>query len=187
VLANNRVHDNGVCGVYYCLRTTHSICRDNELVENGVDGISVGERDTDHLITGNRFRGNKRAAIGFRRPKVQSGDRVIIKENHFTVDAAGSEHAPIDVCEKMRDIQIIGNQFDSSAGTAIRIGADCERITVVGNVAGPDAAPARVESASATSDQPTGTLPDVSPGSLPPTGAKHLRVASIPAWVDRTR
>ena len=50
VMADNISEYNSGCGVFYCLRTKYSICENNILRHNGRAGISVGERDTDHLI-----------------------------------------------------------------------------------------------------------------------------------------
>ena len=56
VLRRCTCRHNGHDGIFYCLRVSYSLCEACVLEENGQHGISIGGRDTDHLIRDNAIR-----------------------------------------------------------------------------------------------------------------------------------
>jgi hypothetical protein len=183
VLRGSRVHDNGGCGIFYCLRTTHSACCGNEILDNGEAGISLGERDTDHRIEGNRIAGNAWAGILFRAPLRQSGDRVRIVKNAIGPNAAREGGGEIAIPAAVRDVAILENAFAEGA-VPLRVERGCEGIRFWGNtVGGRDAGPADVAGAAdeVLADRPRELTP-VGPEALGPDGARHLGVAHLEPW-----
>ena len=130
VLSGNVVHDNGRDGVFYCLRTTHSLCEGNTIRDNGGAGISIGERDTDHLIRANDVSGSGGPAVVFRRVQFHGGDRVVLEANTF---AGNGGDADVVVAPGIRDVTIRGNRSERPAGPAVAIGGGTRGIHLVGN------------------------------------------------------
>jgi hypothetical protein len=186
VLADNHIHHNGDCGIYYCLRTTHSICRDNRIESNVNHGITVGERDTHHLIENNIIGSNGKAGLIFRKPVHESGNHVIVKNNHFT--GATSTRAAIEVQAGLQDVHLIANTFDASLpAPVIRISTDCETLICRDNLqAGKPLAAHDIESESALITAADHPLPEVSPAHVEPHGGRHLRIHTLDPWIDRT-
>ena len=132
-MTENRIERNGRCGIFYCLRTTHSSCRGNWIERNAGSGISIGERDTDHDIVDNVIAGNGQGGIVFRPPRAHGGDRVRIAGNRIGPNEAGEQGYELDVAGGLRSILVTGNTFTPAGNTAIGVGPDCTDISVVGN------------------------------------------------------
>lgn len=181
LLEDNNVHDNGGCGVFYCLRTTHSICRNNTLLDNGDVGISIGERDTDHQVCGNTIRGNGGSGVAFRPPRVQSGDRVRLEDNCIGPNCRGEAEHEIVVPDGLRQVLIAGNEIAADKGKALAVGADCGEISFAGNtVNGRAQTPEDIEGQAA--DNTDADFPDVGPAALPLDGARHLNMETLTPW-----
>jgi len=179
VFQGNRSHRNGGCGLFYCLRTTHSLCAGNRFEENGDAGISIGELDTDHRIAGNTVRGNG-SGIHFRTPLAHGGDRVIVESN--TIGPNGGP-AEIVLTERLRDVCVRGNHFSGGERPALRVGPGCERIAFEANtVAGREQRAEDVAGDAAA----IGGWRDIAvgPAALPLDGARHLGVAKLPRWEE---
>ena len=191
LLQHNHAHDNGACGVFYCLRTTHSICEDNRLERNGEAGISIGERDTDHWIRRNVIADNGGYGIEFRPPIAHGGDRVRIEGNTFACNARSGEPAAlrceVHVPAGLRDILIADNSFEpAEQGKALMVDASCERVGVAGNTIAGQRQPAgglMVETGDTLLALPA-DFPAVGPAALPLDGARHLNVDLLPPWGD---
>src|SRR5690606_24852864 len=134
--------------------TSHSICRENVIEHNGLEGISIGERDTDHLIEANEIRDNGRSGIGFREPQIEGADRVIVRRNTLADNAAATDHRQLQIASRINDIYILDNIFSSPSDKPVAVGAECTRVALAGNRVGDEALePRHVESAeSAGSD-----------------------------------
>ncbi len=181
LLQRNHVHDNGACGVFYCLRTTHSICEDNRLERNGGAGISIGERDTDHCIRNNTIAANGGHGLEFRPPIAHGGDRTRIEGNTFAGNAQRINPpalaAEIHIPAGLRDILIAGNVFQPAPDSrALLIDAACAGIGVIDNQINgrpqPDGLPVRADE-----------FPPVGPAALPLDGARHLNIDRLPPWL----
>ncbi len=183
VMQDNRVHDNGGCGLFYCLRTTHSICAGNRLERNGEAGISVGERDTDHCIRDNDVVSNAGHGVEFRRPLAHGGDRVRIEGNRFESNhtlAAEPERVEIDIPAGLCDVHIGGNRF-TGGGRALRVEPGCQRISCADNTVDGRALGA-ADAAGPVQFGAPDRLPPVGPEALPLDGARHLGIGVLPPW-----
>lgn len=178
LLQDNRVHDNGRCGIFYCLRTTHSICRNNVIENNGEAGISIGERDTDHLIAGNVIRGQGGPGVLFRTPARRSGDRVRLEGNVIGGNCRTAGAAEIEIHPQLKWIHLKGNVIDPNHVPAVSVGEGCTDIYIDANtVSGRAQAPGDIagQRELATFSAPP-RFPDLGPLALPADGARHLFV-----------
>jgi hypothetical protein len=187
VMLNNRVHHCGQCGLFYCLRTSHSICRGNVLTHNGSDGISVGERDTDHLIEGNTIEGNGGPGIGFRKPVVTSGDRTLVVNNTLRGNGGSRDVATCEIviADRLHDVHLSGNTIHPLPGRrAVSVDAGCTGISVVNNTVAGRAMTAGdvVDGQNLVQWTAPAALPQVGPAALPLDGALHLAWASLAEW-----
>jgi len=188
VLEDCRVRDNGADGIYYCLRTTHSVCRRNEIAANGRSGISVGERDTDHLIAENRIEGHPAGAVVFRGPVRTGGERTVVRGNRIGPGGAASRGAQVAVAEGLRDVYVLDNVFSDEAGPALSVGPRCRGVVFAGNRVGDREQAARdvTGAGEAVTLACPAAVPAVGPGGCPPQGARHLNVATLPPWDEAT-
>jgi len=191
IMQDCRISDNGNCGCFYCLRTTHSICRRNEFRDNAGPGISVGERDTDHLIAQNTIAGNGQEAIVFRSPLRQSGDRVLVIGNRIGPNGVKDRRPEILIPAGLHEVHILDNTFTPGSGPALSVAQGCKHISFAGNkVGGREAGQAAgrqpdADIAGAVQEvlrERPKDLPPVGPGALPLDGARHLNVPKLPPW-----
>ena len=177
-LTGNTIKNNGNCGVFYCLRTTHSVCENNTIHDNGSDGISIGERDTDHLIAGNDIQRNGGAGVSFREPTRISGDRVIVRGNRMSQNGRTSPGAEIKIPAGLRDIHIEGNSLQPRDGQpAIFVEPGSERISIGDDNTVADAPLAATDVKDDACLVHWGTptaLPPVGPAELGSDGGRHL-------------
>ncbi|MAE60873.1 MAG: hypothetical protein CMJ49_05880 [Planctomycetaceae bacterium] len=181
VISGNHVHDNGGCGIFYCLRTTHSRCDRNTIERNGLDGISIGERDSDHLIEGNVIRENGGAGVLFREPMRRSGDRVRLRRNEIAANGKGEGRAEIDIAAGLREVWVESNAIRPESRPVICVGGPVEEVYVVGNTV--DGREQRAEDVVGDSggvrfESPVG-FAEVGPEAAPKDGARHLGVGEI--------
>lgn len=155
VMENNVATDNGKWGLFYCLRTTHSICRGNTFERNGECGISVGELDTDHLITNNTVRDNRGPGVLWRDPVNVSGDRCHLHGNTIS----GNDGPAVLIPAGIDAIDLRGNNVEGD----IQIDPGATNITRDGDA------------------EPTFK---VGPAALPLNGARHLGIARLPVWIE---
>ena len=180
-LQRNRIEDNGGCGIFYCLRTTHSLCEENEIARNGREGISVGERDTDHVLSRNTVTGNGGTGILFRERLVQSGDRTRVEGNRVASNG-GVHGAEVVISPGLRDIAVEGNRIEPGEGRlALKVGEGCANITFAGNTIG---GREQRESDFAGERQAVcisvrNDFPFVGPQAAPCDGARHLGIAVL--------
>ncbi len=66
VVSNNTARHNGEDGLFLCWRVRHGLFENNLLENNGRFGISIGHKDTDNLLRGNRVVLNDQAGVFFR-------------------------------------------------------------------------------------------------------------------------
>jgi hypothetical protein len=173
-LRENKIENNGVCGIFYCLRTTHSLCENNIICGNKSHGVSIGERDTDHILRGNTIQNNGGAGIYFRAPVVQSGDRVWIEDNTLSNNNRDEKFAEIFIERGLRDVAVIGNHIGSTPGAAIVVEDECENIFAAKN---------EIENNTGS----TSNAIHAAPESFPPIGpkaadensARHLNISPL--------
>ncbi|MGB9587472.1 MAG: right-handed parallel beta-helix repeat-containing protein [Armatimonadota bacterium] len=131
VMEHNRIERNGGCGVFYCLRTTHSICRANHISENAADGVSIGERDTEHLIERNEIANNGGHGILFRRTRFHGGDCVVLRNNVLALNCRAKPGSEIHLDSELRDIHITENSIKPRSGnSAMFVGPGCRSVAI---------------------------------------------------------
>lgn len=169
--------------MYYCLRTTHSICRRNDIQDNGRNGISIGDRDTDHLIEGNTIAGNALEGIAFRAPSRRGGDRVLVVGNTIGPNCAKEGKCEISIPAGLRDIHILDNRFEPGATVPLAVAKGCRNVSFSGNIVRGREGRADVEGAAdqVSRDRPK-DLPAVGPAALPLEGGRHLSIDKLRTW-----
>jgi parallel beta-helix repeat protein len=79
-----RLHDNGQIGLFLCWRVRHGQFVNNQIINNGQHGISIGHKDTDNLFLDNLVSGNKISGIYFRPETIlNSGHRNTFRNNQI--------------------------------------------------------------------------------------------------------
>lgn len=71
VMTGNRLHHNRL-GLFFCWGVTDGLAADNDIHDNATHGISLGHRDTDNRLRGNRIERNGETGILLR---VEGHDR----------------------------------------------------------------------------------------------------------------
>jgi hypothetical protein len=72
---------NASDGLYYCLRVSHGVLEESEFIDNGRHGVSIGGRDTDHLIRRCTVRANGGCGVFFRpQDPVMAPSRNVVEE-----------------------------------------------------------------------------------------------------------
>lgn len=182
VMRNNRIEDNGGCGIFYCLRTTHSLCAENHIARNAKDGISVGERDSDHIIRYNVIEGNAEAGVVMRTPAAIGGDRTWLEGNRLSGNNTGGKYAEFYVAGGLTDVCLIRNRIEPAGGPAIFIEPGSSGLHVTENT---------VDGRAQTRDDVAGEAASVSfeePNDFPPVGPQaagddavwHLNLRELP-------
>ena len=132
---------NGSDGLFLCWRVRHGLFEENQLLENGGFGVSIGHKDSDNLLRRNLVRGNARHGFYFRNEaEGMAGHRNRIEENTIEDNGREGEAAAIAIDGETGGTVIRGNTIrDTRAGdarrqrTAVRIGAKAGEVTVEGN------------------------------------------------------
>ncbi|MFB3881794.1 MAG: right-handed parallel beta-helix repeat-containing protein [Armatimonadota bacterium] len=85
VVRNCRSVNNDEDGIFLCWRVQEGRFENNECLDNGRHGISIGHKDTDCLFVGNTIRGNGKHGIYFRDEKpTNAGSRNTFR--HTTIE-----------------------------------------------------------------------------------------------------
>jgi hypothetical protein len=134
VFEGNRVVRNDGCGLFYCLRTKYSLCEHNHFEANRREGISIGERDTHHLIRDNVIRNHGGAGIAFREPLRESGDDVLVTGNRCEHNCRKTGRHEIVIPGKLHRVWILRNSIASAKGRALSVGPKCSEIRFAENV-----------------------------------------------------
>lgn len=181
VMEYNRIERNGGCGVFYCLRTTHSICRANHISENAADGVSIGERDTEHLIEGNEIVNNGSHGIVFRKPRYHGGDCVVLRSNLLALNCRAKPGSEIHIDSELREIHITENSIKPLSGNcAVFVGPGCRSVAIWKNTVldRPQAIEDITGETTAVQMRQPDTELRVGPDVLPSDPEKHLGMRS---------
>ncbi len=184
VMRGVRSVNNGECAIFYCLRTTHSILEDCTFTGNGHSGVSIGERDTDHVIRKNVIRGNGRWGVLFRGAQLIGGDRVRLEGNTIAGNCTADGDEEILLRDPVRDVHLVGNAIEAGKNKAVRIDKGCTGVHLSGNtVAGKPLPADHVTAPGGVSDEAR-QLPPLGPEALPLDGALHLNIPKLPKWSE---
>lgn len=109
---------NGQDGLFLCWRVKEGRFENNTLQANGRFGISIGHKDTDNLLRGNRVFGNHQDGIFFRNETDgMAGHRNRIENNLIENNGLQAPVAGIRVRGETRDLVFSGNTIrDTRAG-----------------------------------------------------------------------
>lgn len=114
-LLENQLTHNGRDGIYYCLRTTHSLCADNLIAHNGRVGVSLGTRDTNHLLLRNKIEGNGGCGVRFRDGPYPA-NYVELRENELSGNCVAQDEAEIIIGAGLAHVQLVGNHIAPRTG-----------------------------------------------------------------------
>ncbi len=113
----NRVHDNGLDGLYLCWRVQHAVYEGNKSWNNGDNGISLGHKDTDNLFIKNTVSGNANAGIYFRDDtEINAAHRNTFEEN--VIEDNGRPGAPgygVRIEGVTHNLKFVSNTIRSNA------------------------------------------------------------------------
>jgi parallel beta-helix repeat protein len=101
---------NGEDGLFLCWRVKNGLFEDNTLQGNGRFGISIGHKDTDNLLRGNKVLGNKEDGIYFRQESEgMAGHRNRVENNLIENNGLKRAAVGIRVRGETRDLVLTGN------------------------------------------------------------------------------
>jgi hypothetical protein len=101
---------NGEDGLFLCWRVKNGLFEDNLLEGNSRFGISIGHKDTDNLLQGNKVLGNHQDGIFFRNEtEGMAGHRNRVENNLIENNGLGRPAAGIRVRGETRDLVLKGN------------------------------------------------------------------------------
>ena len=134
---------NGNDGLFLCWRVRHGTFENNQLLENGRFGISIGHKDTDNLLRKNVIKDNAGHGVVFRSESYgMSGHRNRLVDN-LIENNGGKEKkggAGIVIEGETEGVVIQGNVIrdtrrdgDSTQRTAIRLGQKVGEVTIEKN------------------------------------------------------
>ena len=113
---------NGDDGLFLCWRVKNGVFENNTLEANGRYGISIGHKDTDNLLRGNRVLGNHEDGVFFRNESEgMAGSRNRVEDNLIENNGVGRAAAGIRVRGETQDLVFKGNTIrDTRAGVERR-------------------------------------------------------------------
>lgn len=116
---------NGEDGLFLCWRVKNGVFENNTLQANGRFGISIGHKDTDNLIRGNKVLGNYEDGVCFRNEtEGMAGHRNRVENNLIENNGLKKAAAGIRVRGETRDLVLKGNTIRDT-----RTGSDRKQTT----------------------------------------------------------
>lgn len=101
---------NGEDGLFLCWRVRHGLFQDNTLEGNGRFGISIGHKDSDNLIKGNRVALNSKSGVYFRNETLgMAGHRNQLVGNLIENNATSGDGAGIRIRGEVNDLEFRNN------------------------------------------------------------------------------
>jgi len=130
-------------GLFWCWGVKDGVAENNEIRNCSEFGISIGHRDTDNLMRGNRVFNSGKAGLVFRAPPdappYRAAHRNRAEANRF--EGGGTEEEPavgIDVQAPVEDVVLQNNHFvnppDSHLDIGIRVAAGVSNLSIDGNM-----------------------------------------------------
>ena len=133
------VHHNIQDGLFICWRVRHGVFADNLIESNGRCGLSIGHKDTENLIDGNRILSNGSHGLLFRpeRPEL-AAHRCIVRRNTITDNGRRrADGCGIRVEGSTTQLTIENNEITCTKGArqvvGIWLGASTDRISLSNN------------------------------------------------------
>jgi hypothetical protein len=156
------------------------LLEDCEISNNKNDGISIGERDTNHHIRRNRIINNGRHGIYFREPvPTFGGNDVLIEDNRIGRNCQTGGDAEISIASTVQRVAILRNHFGPAQRNmpVIRVAKDCQVIVVNGNETDLAYYPiVQAETSASVSLQSFTDTLKIGPDNVPLDGMLHLNI-----------
>lgn len=115
--------ENGQIGLFLCWRVKHGTFEDNQLLDNGATGISIGHKDTDNVFRRNRAVGNGREGVLFRNEsEAMAGHRNSFEQNEILDNGGDDEGYGVRVLGETNDLTFTGNRIGNAETTRQRYG-----------------------------------------------------------------
>jgi hypothetical protein len=123
VLRRNRSVGNDQDGMFVCWRVKHGVFEDNELRNNGRNGLSIGHKDTDNLFRNNTIAGNRHAGVLFRaEAEAMGAHRNRFEGNRILDNGAAARgaaaHASVVIRGCHHDLVFRGNTIGHSGASS---------------------------------------------------------------------
>lgn len=121
VVRNCVARRNGTDGLFLCWRVRHGLFESNRLEANGRFGISIGHKDSDNLLRGNRIIGNASNGVFFRdEAEGMSPHRNRLKDNYIEDNGKKVGTAGIRIRGEPSGLSFEGNVIRDSREAARR-------------------------------------------------------------------
>ena len=115
--------ENGQIGLFLCWRVKHGTFENNQLLNNGVTGISIGHKDTDNTFRNNRSCGNGREGVLFRNEsELMAGHRNHFELNDIMDNGNDEEGYGVRVLGETNELSFANNRIGNSETTRQRYG-----------------------------------------------------------------
>ncbi|MDP6503301.1 MAG: right-handed parallel beta-helix repeat-containing protein [Planctomycetota bacterium] len=181
VMRRVRCTDNENDGIFYCLRVSFSLTEECDLRNNGGVGISVGGRDTDHLIRNNHIEANGGNGLFFRPgDEAMAGHRCHFEGNRLIGNCVKKNQGEIFIDGATQDVHLLNNSIlpaahDGRRAIGIVVGKEASKIVACGNEIDSEAQAFELEG---DEDAFVRTSPEtalnVGPDAAPVGAARHL-------------
>jgi len=121
IVRNCVARNNGTDGLFLCWRVRHGLFENNLLEGNGRFGISIGHKDSDNLIQGNRVRRNGQDGVFFRNELFgMAAHRNQLKDNVIENNGTKGEAAGIRIRGETDGLVIEGNTIRDTRVDAVQ-------------------------------------------------------------------
>ncbi|MDA0838320.1 MAG: right-handed parallel beta-helix repeat-containing protein [Planctomycetota bacterium] len=181
IMQRVRCTDNENDGIFYCLRVSFSLTEECELRDNGGVGISVGGRDTDHLIRNNHIEANGGSGLYFRPgDEAMAGHRCQFEGNRLIGNCTRKSEGEIFIDGATQHVHLLNNSISPAAhdgrrAIGIVVGKEASNIVAFGNELGEPALEFELRGDEiALIKSPPATALRVGPDAAPNGAANHL-------------
>jgi Right handed beta helix region len=123
VMRGNHLEGNHI-GIFFCWGVKHGVAEENTILDSRAFGISIGHRDTDNVIRGNRIERSGQASILFRTEPNEGRcpHRNQVERNLIVDSGTQTPSYAVDIQGETREISLRGNQFVETRGPEGRVG-----------------------------------------------------------------
>jgi hypothetical protein len=123
MMRGNHLEGNNI-GIFFCWGVKHGVAEENTILDSRAFGISIGHRDTDNVIRGNRIERSGQSGILFRaepnEDRCPHGNQV--ERNRIVDSGTQTPSYAVDIQGETREITLRGNQIVETRGPEGRVG-----------------------------------------------------------------
>jgi hypothetical protein len=123
VMRGNHLEGNNI-GIFFCWGVKHGVAEENTILDSRAFGISIGHRDMDNVIRGNRIERSGQAGILFRAEPNEGRcpHRNRVERNVIVDTGTKAPSYAVDIQGETREITLRGNQIVETRGAEGRVG-----------------------------------------------------------------